>query len=281
MNVSNQRLGVTLLELMMALAVVAMLMVGLAGLSMTVQDSAKFNQGYVKAAQHARVVKARIIRTINTATATEDYPGAVVLEETVDTWWRFPDTLVVWSPETGNAVDATTGPLISELVVYMPNPDSPNELWELTERSNTGQALLGAAAINWVTSGTLIGWKNTVASMVASPTSQKVVLTDLLRIASTSTTDNSVSNLWRGCLRFESEMNPTRSAWDDYLGGFWEWEEMSFAQDIHGSQTGLRQVWVRFEFQLQPEHSSVAGDSVVMPPLPFFGSAAIYYEMHR
>jgi hypothetical protein len=205
----------------------------------------------------------------------------VVLDETIDISWRFSDTLVVWSPETGNAVDAATGPLVSELVVYMPNPDAPNELWELTERSNTGRALLGTAADDWVTSGTLIGWKDTVASMIASPTSQKVVLTDLLRIASTSTTDNSDSNLWRGCLRFESEMNPTRSDWEDYLGGFEEWEKVSFAQGIRGSQTGLRQVWVRFEFQLQPGHSSEAGDSVVMPPLPFFGSAAISYEMHR
>ena len=72
MNVSNQRLGVTLLELMMAITVVAMLMVGLAGLSMTVQDSAEFNQGYGEASQHARLVRARITRTVNAATATEE-----------------------------------------------------------------------------------------------------------------------------------------------------------------------------------------------------------------
>lgn len=117
--------------------------------------------------------------------------------------------------------------------------------------------------------------------MVASTASQKVILTDLLRIASTSTTDNSDSRLWRGCLRFESEMNPARWDWDGYQDGAKPWKDISFAQGIHGSQTGLRQVWVRYEFQLQPGLSSGAGDSAVMPPLPFFGSAAMYYEMHR
>ena len=280
MNVSNQRLGVTLLELMMAVAVVAMLMVGLAGLSKTVQDGAKFNQDYGEAAQHARVVKARITRTVNTATATEDYPGAIVLDKMV-AGWRVPDTLVVWSPETGNAAAATIGPLVSELVVYMPNPNAPNELWELTERSNTDQALSDTEANDWETSGTLTGWKITVAQMVASSTSQKVVLTDLLRIASTSLINETGQGLWRGCLRFESEMNPARWDWDGYQDSSRPWEEISFAQGIRGSQTGLRQVWVRFEFQLQPGHSSKAGDSAVMPPLPFFGSAAIYYELHR
>jgi len=280
MIVSNQRLGVTILELMMAVAVVAMLMVALAGLSMTIQDGAKFNQGYGEAAQHARVVKARVTRTVNAATATEDYPGAIVVDETVG-GWQFPDTLVVWSPETGNPAAATIGPLVSELVVYMPNPDAPNELWELTERSNTGRALSDTEANDWVTSSTLTGWKTTVASMVASPASHKVVLTDLLRIGSTSLINETGEGLWRGCLRFESAMNPARWDWDGYQGGSWPWEEISFAQGIRGSQTGLRQVWVRFEFQLQPGHSSGAGDSAVMPPLLFFGSAAIYYEMHR
>ena len=274
------RSGVTLVELVMSMAVMSMMMVGLAGLSMTVQEGAEFNRGYGEITQHARIVSSHITHTINRAAATEDTPGVVVLDEVVG-GWRFPDTLVVWSPESGEPVDPAKGPLVSELVVFTPNPSAPNELWELTDRGNSALATSLIDYANWTQFGTLTGWQNCVAAMVASNDSSKVVLTDRLRIASTSTSDLTNTSLWRGCIRFESDIRPSRNQWWSYKATPSTWNNLAWAQGIHGSQTGLRQTTVRFEFHLQPEASTVAGDSEVMPPLPFFGSAALRYEMHR
>ncbi len=44
------------------------------------------------------------------------------------------------------------------------------------------------------------------------------------------------------------------------------------------SQTGLRQSWCRIELQLRPSH---VDDHTADPAIPFFGSGAVYYEMHK
>jgi len=274
------RVGVTLLELVIAVSIVSMLMLTLVSFATTVEDTAQFTQGYGEATQHARVIRQRIDRTVAAAVANEDYPGIVVLDELVGSW-RFPDTLIVWSPESGVAASPSGCPLVSELVVYMPNPDAPNELWELTDRGNTSDALSSADATLWTTTQSLAGWQNTVAAMVNSADSTKTVLTDVLRVRSTSLSDSSNVSTWRGCVRFESRLLPSWTQWTGYKAATLTWNDLSWAQSIHGSDTGLRQVWLRFEFQLRPERTVGATDSAVMPPVPFFGSAALYYEMHR
>jgi len=277
---ATARRGVTLVELVMSMSVMAIVMIGMAGLSMTVQEGAEFNQRYGETTQHARIVSSHVTHIINRAAATEDTPGVVVLDDVVD-GWRFPDTLVVWSPESGEPTDPANGPLVSELVVFTPDPSSPNELWELTDRGNTSPAMSALDYAKWTQLDTLTGWQSCVAAMIASNDSSKVVLTDRLRIASTSTTDLTNAALWRGCVRFESDIRPSRAQWRSYVDTPSTWNSLEWAQGIHGSQTGLRQTTVRFEFHLQAEVSTVAGDSEVMPPLPFFGSGALRYEMHR
>ena len=56
---------------------------------------------------------------------------------------------------------------------------------------------------------------------------------------------------------------------------------MPWVQGVYGSQSGLRQAWLRFELQLMPSEISADRDSSGQQAIPFFGSAAVYYEMHR
>jgi hypothetical protein len=87
----------------------------------------------------------------------------------------------------------------------------------------------------------------------------------------------------RGCLRFAQRVLPSADDWTAYLNASDEagmWAALPWAQSIYGTRTGLRQSWVRFELQLLPGEV-VAHDAAALPAAPFFGSAALYYEMHR
>ena len=113
------------------------------------------------------------------------------------------------------------------------------------------------------------------AAMKASNSTQRVVLTTLMRTG--SVTDLATTS-WRGAVRFETRLRPSQSEWDSYQDGTLAWDELSWVQGIYGSQTGLRQVWLRTELQLTAGETANAAAGQYVPS---FGSAALYYEMHK
>lgn len=268
----QSRNGVTLIELLLAITIMTMLVAALGGMASGIYRSNEYSEGYGLATQHARVASERIRRTVSEATANELHPGAIVLSEQV-AGYDFPDTLVVWNPSTV-ALDIESGPRVNELIIYCPNPDSPNELWELTEPGST--ATLPAATDT-------AAWKTAIDAIKVSETAEKVVITDLLRVATVDEAAANVSGRRRACLRFERRVLPDEADWAAYLVAADEaatWDALPWAQSIRGTQTGVRQTWVRFEMQLMPG-DVVAHEAEAMPAAPFFGSAALYYEMDR
>ena len=85
----------------------------------------------------------------------------------------------------------------------------------------------------------------------------------------------------RGALRFESRLRPSAADWSDYQADNVAWDDLPWVQGICGSQTGLRQAWVRIEMQLVPGQASATHDPSGLRAIPFFGSAAVYYELER
>ena len=67
----------------------------------------------------------------------------------------------------------------------------------------------------------------------------------------------------------------------EYQAGDLDWEDLDWVQGIYGAETGLCQVWVRSEIQLVPEAALGAVSDAHSQPVPFFGSEAIYRELHR
>jgi hypothetical protein len=226
-----------MIELMLASAIVASLVLALAVMSDAVYRGGEHSQGYGLAVQHARVVIDRVNRHIREAVANKNFPGVVVVSEEAG-GYEFPDALVVWSPEEGDAADDPAGwPLVRELVVYAPHPDAPNELWEITDREDSTPTTDQTA------------WRDLVDSMIARESGKKTLLTDLLRTARVRENDPSSA---RAALRFVRRL--TSSA-----------------------QAGLRQSWVRYEMQLLPGREIRANNAGAMPARPFFGSATVYY----
>ncbi len=258
------------MELLAAMMIMLMVTTALAGLTRTAQQSYEYCDGYGVATQYARVVLDRIAQNVSQATANAQFPGCVVVASTVNSY-TYPDTLVIWRP-TGAPANPTGLPCFNELVIYCPNPASPGQLLEMTAPTNTGTV---PAASDQA------GWQTALATLQTSPTTNSLLLTTLMRTCSTSTSGSSGTQNLRGAVRFVMRVLPSATDWANYQAGSVTWMNLPWAQGIYGTQTGLRQVWVRMELQLNPGTDLIENSAAAVPPMPFFGSAALYYQMNH
>lgn len=265
----NKR-GLSLVELLSATAILVLMAGAITALSSAVQMSGRHGQGHGMATQHARVALERIERTIHEATASSEFPGCAVFAESVS-GWQFPDTLVVWHPPAGLAANPDGRPLFSELVVFRVDPAQPNTLVEITVPGHTR----AVPALSDTT-----GWTSELNNLRNQSSFQQVILTDLLRTASLSSEMQTALGR-RGVVRFDVEQNPTNVELADYKNGLVAWKELPWAQGIQGTTTGLRQTHCRIELQLLPGRALASDDPAGLTAVPFFGSAALYYEVRQ
>ncbi len=264
---TSPRRGLSLAELLISMSIMTIIAGTLGTLAMAIQMSSKYTRSHGAVVQHARVALDRIERTVREATATEQYPGLVVITETVGTW-KFPDVLVVWHP-SGAPVNPDGPPLFSELVIFCPDVDNPNRLLEITVPTDNRPVppMSDSAA-----------WSSAVAAIRQSDDAQQVELTDLLHVAAVSDANGPASR--RGAVRFEAELHPTENELGEFRAAALAWEDIAWPQSIYGSEFGLRQAWCRIELLLAPpaDDSSISANA---QPIPFFGSAALYYELQK
>jgi prepilin-type N-terminal cleavage/methylation domain-containing protein len=265
-NIRRQlgRRALTLIEMLLAMSIVSMMAVALAGLAHAVKVSSDYTEGTSNATQHARVALERIARAVSQGQASESFPCAVVFADTVGSW-TYPDTLVVWHP-LSTAANSAGLPLFSEIVVYCPNPANPSQLLEITSPTDT-------RSVPSITD--LTTWSNELASLKTGTTSQKVLITDMLRTAIPSSGSTA-----RGAVRFGVELYPTAADWANYRTGTLSFSSVPWVQSIYGSQTGLRQTWVRSELQLMPGYN-LPSDSTGQVAIPFIGSAALNWNLQQ
>lgn len=256
----------TLLELMLAMTVMLMVVGTLGGLARTVQQGFEYSDGYGVATQHARVVLDRITQNACQATANEQFPGCIVVAETVNSY-GYPDTLVIWRP-SGTPANPTGLPRYCELVIYCPNPTNPSQFLEMTAPTDT-------RTVPAVTD--LTGWQTAMTALKKASTTTNTVLTTLLRTCSTST--NGGTPALRGAARFETRLRPSDADWAAYKAGTVSWMNLPWVQGIYGSQAGLRQEWVRMELQLMPGTDWIESNPAAAQAVPFFASAALHYNL--
>lgn len=271
-SILQVRRGLTLIELLIAVSIMAVMAGVLGGLATAVQQSNQYTQGHAAATQHARVAWERMARFVAEATATEEYPGVVVVYDAVGPW-RFPDTLVVWHP-SGPPVNPAGPPLVNELVLFCPDPDNPYRLVEVTAPNDTRPVPLNDALNTSV-------WRGQIKAIIRSASSRKVLLTDLVRAASVSDSQAADPGQLRGAVRFECELRPTAAEWRAYQDAILAWNNLAWPQELYGSRTGVRQVWLRAEIELVPEHLAGQPDPLGQQATAFLGSAALYYDMNR
>jgi hypothetical protein len=262
----TSRAGLTLVELLISVSIIALTAVALGTLARATQISAAYVEGHSNAAQHARVTSERIRRAVQTGTANETFPGVVLFAETVSAD-RFPDTIVVWKPAEGATAASPTGlPRFSELVIFCPNPTQPNELLEITSRDD----LRTVPALSNVGQ-----WTTELSALKVGNVSKKVLLTDMLQTARAN-----ASSAARACVRFEVRLRPTAAEITSFRNGTLAWDEIAWPQHWYGESTGMRQTWVRMELQLLP-NSRANGTASASMAIPFLSSAALYYDIDK
>lgn len=260
----GRRRGVSLVELMTALAVTAMVTAAVVGVAAAVHTSNHYAETMGELAQHARVTLERIDRIVAESAAAENNSAFVVIAANVGGAW-FPDTLVVWHP-AGNPTFPPGPALVSELVIFCPDPVTPSQLVEITAPADVRPVVLDDLDTP--------GGQALIEGVKQSATSRKVVLTDRLRTASAGGT-------LRGAVRFERRLRPSEGDWADFRGGTLAWEALDWPQGIYGENAGMRQAWLRVELQLVPGGSDGTQGDWTSEPVPFFGSAARYFELKR
>lgn len=251
--------GLTLIELLIASSIMAMMAAALGALALAVSTGNQQSHGQGVAVQHARVALGRIRTTCLGAHASREFPGYLVVAEEVGSW-RFPDSLVVWRSD--NPTDPEGLPRFRELVIFTPDPAAPNRLLELTAPNDDREVPSpddGSA------------WRTEVDALLQRGTTQITQLTDLVR---TPLVDNRSR---RGAVRFHVMLRPSREDLDEHEAGSKAWSELPWAQSVRGSQMGLRQAMCRIELQLMPGASAAQQDPGGATALTFFSSAAIYY----
>lgn len=268
-NRTASRRAVTLTELLIAVAVMAMMAAALSTLATSVEIIGANGRGRNEAIQHARVTLERIQRNCREATCNATYPGFFAVPEVVGTE-SFPVSLVVWHPATA-AANPGGAPLMSELIVYTTDGSDPSKLLELSDPADTRTSPL------WTN---LTTWRTEIASLRSRATAKRVVLTSLLRTALASTSTNGSAQRL-GAVRFDCLVRPSATEWSEFQAGTRSWQDISWALDIYGKSTGMRQSWCQIELQLIPGSKMETNDSTGQSAIPFFGSAARYYMLSR
>jgi prepilin-type N-terminal cleavage/methylation domain-containing protein len=264
----GRRRGLTLAELLVATTIMLMIATAVGTLASAVHSTNDFCRGYTVAAQHARVALSRIERSIQTATASEQFPGCLVVTEQAGSD-ALPTALVVWSP-TGTAANPKGLPLISEIVVFAPDPARPNNLLEI--RSPTEMNSVPAT-------GDAAGWQSLTNRLRASSTVNKIVLTDRLRTAPITGdySDSLMSADLRGMVRFRRILAPTEAEFSQYRGGTKTWQSLAWPLDSYRSTSGTRVIACQTELQIVTGTMATAASTAI----PFYGSSSITCELTR
>jgi len=256
------RSGLTLPELLIAVAIMAMVAGVMSGLASAVRHNYEHCSEQGQATQHARVALERIGRAVRGAYATERHPGCAVVYAGAD-----PVALLVWRPN-GSPANLAGPPLTREVVIFAVDPDHahPNRLLEVT-RPTDGSPLPLDGSVGYAT----------VEALIRATDTRKVVLTALLRLP-----DNSAAGVrQRGLARFVVEMRPTAAEMAAYRQNNIKWDELRWPQGLYGPSSAVRQVRARIELQLAPAAPASGVDATGEQTVPFFGSAAFSYQVRK
>jgi hypothetical protein len=264
----RRRAGLTLAELLVASTIMLLIATAVATLASTVQSTNDYCKGHTVSAQHARVALSRIERAVQYAVASEQFPGCIVVTEQAGSE-ELPHTLVVWNP-TATAANPTGLPLVSEIVVFCPDPAHPNTLLEI--RSPNDNSAVPAAT-------NTSAWRTLTNQLKTSANTTKVLLTDRMRTAPlTGNYSESLSpSDLRGAVRFRRLMAPSDQQWAQFRASTRTWQNIDWPQDSYRSTSGTRVVACQTELQIVPG----AMGSAAVTAIPFYGSATITYELSR
>lgn len=255
------RRGLTLAELMLASAVMAVMSLALATLVAGVRETSDYTQDQGSAVQHGRTAVARIERALRLAHASESFPGAMIVDEVVSSA-SLPHALAVWSP-TSLPANPTGLPLVREILLYVPSNSAPHQLLEIRDAANSSPV----PAIS-----NLASWRTLVQSMRTNNSAVRTLITDHLRVVAVGGTSTSQ----RGMVRFTSLIQPSVSAFSSYRSGTTTWNNLAWPLGCYGTSAGVRVSAFQMELQISTNPADVQAET-----FPLFGSELVRNVLTR
>lgn len=266
------RRGFTLVELLMGMTITAMLAVVLGGLINAVQTASDYTKGLETANTQGRVAIDRVKYMVSQAGIYQlpgqpTRHGIEVVNHKISVI-NFPDVLVVWSGGRGGGM-ADAGvlnrfPLISELVIFAADPADAERLVEITIPRDSSEIDFDDSDFD-----------RDVLALIDSSDAEMVLLCDRIRTTGISRWRKKRPELPN--VRFELSVTPSDDDIAATVPGSDEWNELMWAQGIVSSDSGMRQVTLRTEFQVQP-NENIPGDTYLSSiATPYFGSASYRY----
>ncbi len=226
----------TLVEMLVAIALTGLIVVGIATLAQLAEDSFATGQGSSETIQIARTCFQQMETALNAAWGNEVFPGVLVVPRSVS-GTQFPETLVVWCPITGQPRNPEGLPCLDEIVVFSPSNSRPNELRKYRPSNNSSTV---------PSPSNIPAWQSLINGIQSQSPAQSQLLTDRLRTFT-------VNNVALGAIRFRVEVAPSDSEWNNSSV---TWSTLSWPQGLYGPNRGVRRVSVHTEMQLRKSTNS-------------------------
>ncbi len=278
-RVATSRRGLTLAELMIAMAILGMMSVVLAGMSNAVNMSWTYTKGVEESELQASAAVERLKFMVSQVGEyrVSGQPTRLGLAGVMRTVGNvtIPDMLMLWTGGRDGGMAAlgtqTRWPVASEVLVYTWDPSHPKQLVEVAFPGN-------ATAIDFASTDL----ETTVTQLISLPSAERIPLCDRLRISTLSASRSvptfqtaNVTAADLGNVRFQVNWTPSDMDLSLVSPATSAWMQLGWSQGVVSSRSGLRQATVNIEMQIEPRDSTVLTDDVTA--VPFFGSASTRY----
>ena len=298
--ITFDRRGMTLAELLIAMAIMGLMTVVLAGMSQAVNSAWAYTKGVESTEQQAAAAFDRIkFMLAHTGTyrltGQPTRLGLAMVPRTVGSA-TIPDVLVLWTGGRNGGMSAlgtqTRLPVASELLAYTWDSTNPSQLLEVAFPSSTNN--IDFAATDFAT---------TIMSLLASLTADRIPLCGHLRVTSLSATTTTPTPLTTyptggmygpsisttpttttstidvsqsvGCARFDIAWAPTDAELATATVGSTLWYQLNWPLGAVCSRSGMRQATLNLELQIEPDGVDAGTGSI--NAIPFFDSGSVRY----
>ncbi len=273
--VRNQvpRRGLTLVELMMAMAISSILIVALGGIVTATQSAWKHTQSIEDSQAQVTATFDRIKMMVAQAGVYQvsGQPPQVGLAVVTRPWnyVDIPDTLVVWSGGRNGGISdngtLTRLPKINELLIYTVDPGDPHNLVEIALPGDTTE-------IDFKSSS----FKNIIRSAINSADAESALLCNRLKKSQFylggAPWGPSTANLLFGIIK-----SPSDSSLSGVSPGTSQWINLPWPQGAASASSGLRQFSIYYEAHIEVAEQTSLNEANSTTALPFFGSCSRLY----
>lgn len=225
-----RRNGITLVELIVGIALMALVAAALSAMSQHVLQASESVERVNQSSQEVAVIQRQFEKLTGSRVVTEDFPGIRIV---VSNSGR--QGIAIRDRGTSNV------PLRNELVFLTCNPSQPNELCLF--RSNDTQSISGVA-VDAI-------WTAVFEATVNSGISERTVLTSHLAQASDVGTV-------KGLQFWQEDIRPSATELSSYADGLIDWEELEWPQSNFTAAMGSQRHHVRGTFFIEDQ----AGNAV-------------------